>query len=327
MKLQESQYILPFDAAKNDLLAQIRFLRAVDLGLGPARVEGAIQLLERLALLGNDLTELDGVVYVKAQVMAIAARVESRRSVSEKTIRNWRRDCEALGVLTSDRRSQRWGGHDWNTFAIDVARIREIVAQRGAEIPAGSGRKRPESISAPRAVTISAPRPVTVTAPNIEVFKEETNNERQTPVVVVVPFENSPGEIPSSAAELDRLQAMTDADEQRLVAAVAAMGVGRAEEAIAKARKRGANASDVEKRLEAWNRLGARERLPGKLYNWIAFAGSFAASVAPLPAARAARARSDDDRRQSIVLAGRRAGASDAAINERLRAAQIEELV
>lgn len=174
-----SQYVLPFDQAKNDLLSQIRFLRGVDLGeflivertgrfadgLSPGRTEGVIQLLERLALLGNDLTERGGAVFVKAQIIAIAARVEARRTVADRTVRNWRVDAESLGILATDHRSHKWGRCEWNLFRIDVARIREIVAAAASPNEGGNGRKWAETVAAPRAEIIAAPRAETVAAP------------------------------------------------------------------------------------------------------------------------------------------------------------------
>jgi hypothetical protein len=168
---RESQYVLPFDAARNDLLAQIRFLRACDLQLSPGRLEGVVQFLERLALLGNDLSERAGMVVVKAQIIAIAARVESRRSVADRTVRNWRKDCEALGIVSTEVRSQKWGRNEWNHFTIYVDRIREIVAGRGVPNEAGSGRKWPETIAAPGPETIAAPGPEMVAALSNVVFQ------------------------------------------------------------------------------------------------------------------------------------------------------------
>lgn len=172
------QYILPFGAAADELLATIRLLRNCDLGMTPGRSEGVVQLLERLVLLGRDLREMDGVVKVRAQVMAIAAKVDGRATKSERTVRNWRTDAEALGFLLTDFRSQAYGGASWNIFAIDVAAIREVcragfvdvkepvssveetpasTQPTGRAETAGNGRKRAEIISAPRPEISAAP--------------------------------------------------------------------------------------------------------------------------------------------------------------------------
>jgi hypothetical protein len=176
-----NQYILPFDAAKHELLQLLRMLRRVDLGLSAGRSEGVVQLLERLALLGNDLTERDGCVMVKAQVIAIAARIDARSTVSDKTVRNWARDARELGVLRVDVRSHRYGRKEWNVYEIDARAIRDLIqakpktadtqsidtreVSQGPEIEAGNGRKWAETVTAPRPVMVTAPRPETVTAP------------------------------------------------------------------------------------------------------------------------------------------------------------------
>jgi hypothetical protein len=188
----QDQYILPFDAAKNELLQLLRMLRRVDLGLSAGRSEGVVQLLERLSLLGNDLTERDGCVTVKAQVIAIAARIDARSTVSDKTVRNWAMDARKLGVLRVDVRSHRYGRKEWNVYEIDAKKIREVIqlkpktadtqsidtrevsnqeSRRGLQakiappIEGGNGRKWAETVTAPRAETVTAPRPEMVTAP------------------------------------------------------------------------------------------------------------------------------------------------------------------
>jgi hypothetical protein len=274
MTLNNSQYVLPFDQAKNDLLAQIRFLRGCDLGLSPGRSEGVIQLLERLALLGNDLSERDGAVYVKAQIIAIAARVEARRTVADRTVRNWRVDAESLGILSTDHRSHKWGRCEWNLFRIDVARIREIVASKGVANPVanpvanegGNGRKWAETVAAPGAEMIAAPRAETVAAPNIEVFNEETNNNQQTPVVVV-------------SLDLKRESKESTDCETRVVDALEACGVGRPEEAFKRALARGLTVADCETRVADWHKLPESQRRPGTLFNWFAVRGSYEATL------------------------------------------------
>ena len=152
------QYILPFEAARNELLMQIKMLRRVDLGLSRGRAEGVIQILERLVLLGSDLTEDESnQVHVKAQGMAIAARIEGRKTVGERTVRNWRRDAEELQLLETDMHSQQYGGTGWNVYRIRVDSVRLWVG--------GSGRKRAEMIAAPRAETVAAPRAEKIAAP------------------------------------------------------------------------------------------------------------------------------------------------------------------
>ncbi len=232
----QNQYVLPFDAARNDLLAQIRLLRACDIQIGdaqtgaivslsPGRLEGVVQFLERLALLGNDLTERAGSVVVKAQIIAIAARVESRRSVADRTVRNWRKDCEALGIVKTEVRSQKWGRNEWNLFTVNVDRIREIVAGRGVvawEGEAGSGRKWPETVAAPRPETVAAPRPEMVAAPGPE-------------MVAALSTEKTKGSLPTTKQGERDFQ--TDPDEalDRLIDAYNACEVYGAAELLGRA--------------------------------------------------------------------------------------------
>lgn len=196
-----SQEIFPFELEKNDLLALFRMLRRCDLGLSPGRSEGVIQLLERLTLLGNDLREFSGRVRIKAQVIAIAAKVD-RNTVSDKTVRNWSRDAKELGILTVDVQSHKYGRKEWNIYEINVLAIRSLInssraahtghvcdtrsesqnvadtqptsvdtltatdTRSGVESEGGSGRKWPEMVTAPRPEIITAPRAETVTAPS-----------------------------------------------------------------------------------------------------------------------------------------------------------------
>ncbi|MCR9293297.1 MAG: hypothetical protein NXI32_11300 [bacterium] len=127
MTRNHNQYVLPFDAAKGELLAQVNLLRHAETELTPVRTDKVVELLERLILLGNDLTERDGLVRVRAQVIALAARIDRRSTVSDRSIRTWRAWAEQIGVIATDFRSQRLGRREWNVFIIDVARIRALV--------------------------------------------------------------------------------------------------------------------------------------------------------------------------------------------------------
>ncbi|MFO0939849.1 MAG: hypothetical protein U0930_03700 [Pirellulales bacterium] len=209
-----SHYILPFELEKNDLLGLFRMLRRSDLGLSPGRTEGVIQLLERLILLGNDLREFDGRVRVKAQVIAIAARVD-RNTVSDKTVRNWARDAKDLGILTVDVQSHKYGRKEWNIYEINVWAIRSLInssrsadtqpahtghacdtrsesnvadtqptsvdtsaatdTRSGVEFEGGNGRKWAEMVTAPRPEIITAPRAETVTAPSHCLITKDTH--------------------------------------------------------------------------------------------------------------------------------------------------------
>jgi hypothetical protein len=321
-----NQYVLPLDADRHELLAQVRLLRSIDLGLSPGRAEGVVELLERLALLGNDLREIGGVVNVRAQTIAIAARIDSRRTVADRTVRNWRSDAEALGLVQTEFRSHQYGRREWNRYAINVSRLRAIVRE------GGSGRKWAEMVAAPRAEMVAAPRAEMVAAPlNCEISEKQLPTEQtpaagQTPVVVVV------SQFPKVEEKADD---WTGDDEQRFVAAVAACGVGRAEESIARARANGSTPGDVRDRLDAWHALPPPSRRPGTLFNWLACRGSYAAWLAstraaagPSPeqlaaAAAARRARELERRRFEIVRQGRRLGVSESEIERRLVAAGV----
>ena len=165
MTRHDTNYILPFEAAKGELLSQICLLRSVETELRPARQDRVIELLERLVLLGNDLREINGKVYVRAMVIAIAARIERRFSVSDRSVRHWTQWAEQIGVIETDVRSQKYGRREWNQYVINVDRIRQLCRPENRHAEAGSGRKWPETVSALRPEVISAPRPEVVAAP------------------------------------------------------------------------------------------------------------------------------------------------------------------
>jgi len=238
---QSEQYIIPFDAMQHELLAQIAMLRSVDLGISPGRSEGVIQLLERLTLLGNDLRENNGIVNVRAQVIAIAARIQRRNSVSDRTVRNWRKDAEQLGLVHTELVSQKFGRREWNRYTIFVGEIRVLCA--GGKV-AGSGRKWPEMVAALGAEMVAAPGAEMVAAPSYGSSIVKTNDNRE-----------------------------------RLVVVVASCGLGKAEEAVDTALGRlGLSNDDIELRIAAWKSLPGDEQRPGTLFNWLAKRGSFEAT-------------------------------------------------
>ncbi len=154
----DQQYVLPFTARRDELLAQVRMLRFVDLGVSPGKAEGAVEIIERLVLIGqSDLVEVDGQVNSKAQVTALAAKISGRKTVDPRTVRNWRVTAEKLGLLETQMTSQQYGGRNWNTYTIRVDNIRQLAG-------GGNGRKRAEMVSALRPEMISAPRAETVSA-------------------------------------------------------------------------------------------------------------------------------------------------------------------
>jgi hypothetical protein len=258
-KHSPDQEIFPFEMEKNDLLALIRLLRQCDLGLSPGRSEGVIQLLERLTLLGNDLRELSGVVRVKAQVIAIAAKVD-RHTVSDKTVRNWARDAKELGILSVDVRSHKYGRKEWNLYEIDIRAIRSLInssrsadtqpahtghacdtrseshvadtqptavdtrraidTRSGVRFEGGNGRKWPETVTAPRPEMITAPRAVTVTAPSHCLTTKTTHT----------PLTRSADTQPTDTR---------DVSEREVVCAFLKLGVRKATTLVAEALQRG----------------------------------------------------------------------------------------
>ena len=93
--------------------------------LSAGRVRGVIEILQRLLLFGREIGA-DAAV-VAAQVSAIAARIQNRKSVGERTVRNWTRDAVALGLLHVDYRSAQYGGTSWNVYTILFGKIRDLT--------------------------------------------------------------------------------------------------------------------------------------------------------------------------------------------------------
>jgi hypothetical protein len=161
MKHASEQYLIDFTSRTNDRCAKVAGLRELQLGISPGRLNGVVELLQRLTVLSRYLPEdLNESYTVEAQVSAIASRIHARHSVSEKTVRNWTADAIQLGCLAVDYRSQKFGGRSWNMYSINFAKVLELLRV------AGSGRKWPETVTAPRAETISDPGAETVTDPN-----------------------------------------------------------------------------------------------------------------------------------------------------------------
>jgi hypothetical protein len=284
---QSEQYIIPFDAMQHELLAQIAMLRSVDLGISPGRSEGVIQLLERLTLLGNDLRENNGIVNVRAQVIAIAARIQRRNSVSDRTVRYWRKDAEELGLVHTELVSQKFGRREWNRYTIFVSEIRLVCA--GAKV-AGSGRKWPEMVAALGAEMVAAPRAEMVAAPRAEMVAAPSNSS---------------------------LKVKTNDNRERLVVVVASCGLGKAEEAVDTALGRLALSNcDIEARIAAWKQLPGDEQRPGTLFNWLAKHGSFEADQTARLKSNAAKPRPrvpDELRRQQAAEFDRQRAATQEA--------------
>lgn len=321
------QFVLPFDAAKNEFLSQVAMLRGVDLGLSAGRAEGVVQLLERLALRGNDLREVESDIRVcsldrtvKAVMVVIVhtlvgklANVDRRPSVCEKTVRNWRRDAERLGILQTEFNSRKFGRNKWNDFAINVSRIRELVL-------AGNGRKWPVTVTDPGSVTVTDPGAVTVTDLLLSNYTKKTNKQ-PTSSGQTGPVETKSVVVVSSEIHETQKDNWTDADGQRLSDVLASCLVGKAEEAIYRARfVLQLTVEQVEQRIDAWRSLPEAEQRPGTLYFWISSKGSFDADRArrapKVAGTTRPRPTAEDLAKQSAEFEQRRREARELALTE-----------
>lgn len=143
MASDASQLRLALDAGLSDRLKLVRMLEGANVGLSLGRKRGVVELLVRLLLLARDPDAAD--VVVEAQVSKVAAGFRDRPSVGERTVRNWRRDAQWLGLVSLD-----WpGGSRWNTWVVHFARVAELLELgRSGDRPAGAG---PEVVFDPAA--------------------------------------------------------------------------------------------------------------------------------------------------------------------------------
>lgn len=165
-KPDPDQQVLPFSAQVNERLAEIRSLEnhLSDLGWHPDRARGVIELLERIVLCSTDGETS------RARVSALAARIQSRHTVNETTIRRWRRDAESLGLLATDHPSQKYGGHRTNIWRINRVRLRELVGPGVGRAWTGHG---PGVMPAPRPGTVAGPGAGVAPAPYVSREKED----------------------------------------------------------------------------------------------------------------------------------------------------------
>lgn len=309
-----TQYVLPFDAAQNELIMQIAMLRDTDTGLSPGRLEGVVQLLERLTLLGNDLTERGGLVRVKAQVIAIAARVSRRATVADRTVRNWRADAEALGVLHVDITSHKFGRRNWNTYTIDVAAIRawvsglvtpkptpapSLAATYSPPVEAGNGRKWPETVAAPRAEMVAAPGAEMVAAP----LNGKTNSKTPPPLSPTPSADQ-----PSSEPHTDR-DPPCDAWEVVVSELILlGMSLDGARGAVSAAQQRGLTHTDVGQLTERYRELSGRDAhvTVGWLHRWLTGRSRPPARASPVPRPDRSHQRGDALSRSAITAEAKR---------------------
>ncbi len=142
-KFNSDQYVFDWTSRRDERCAMLNQLRSVPIAATRGRINGIIELLERLVLFARYLPDtLDHSFNVDAQVIFLAARIERRRYVSERTIRDWTKWAKELGLVTVQYTSREYGGHGWNVYTVHFARVMELLNQ------ATGGRKRPERAEA-----------------------------------------------------------------------------------------------------------------------------------------------------------------------------------
>ena len=165
------QQILDFSSERNLRLAKIASLRLVPFEeLTEGRIEGVIELLTRLTVLSDFIgDELRADYTCRVSIMTIAARLPRQRVVQERTVRNWIRDAKALGFVSCDVRSHKFGGSQWNLFTVHFGKLIDALLgskpspMSGAET-GGNGRKPfpplgAETISAPKGIQVNTNPP------------------------------------------------------------------------------------------------------------------------------------------------------------------------
>lgn len=331
------QFLFDFTSRANERCAKAFGLRSAPLPIDMTRgrVEGVIELLQRLTLLCRDLPEeLSTAFSVDCQVMAIAARIERRKTVSEKTVRNWTADAKALGLILVDYASQQYGGSRWNTYTVLFGRVVELCQ------PGGNGRKRPVTVTDPGAVTASAPN---------SVFTSESN-KHSPPLLrtagtrrgcIVVGDEAQRFRELAQARKSDQEVVVSDFLEVDLdfVQELASLGMSSdgARGAVAKAKSRGLTHAQIGELVELYRDQSARDArmTAGWLYRWLTgqSAPPKPSGAAPKPPQASCGGRGDglskqqvsrESLRAQIIRAARAAGASEDQIRQRCQQAGVE---
>jgi len=130
------QQSLDFSSALNERLALVRGLRNVPHDLSRGRVDGVVELLERLLVLSRSVGDGQRVEVV-AQVTGLAAKISSRRTVQERTVQRWTADAKELAYLTVEYTSHRRGGREWNRYVIHLGAIRAVVVPGSVGVTRG----------------------------------------------------------------------------------------------------------------------------------------------------------------------------------------------
>ena len=141
--LDPTQYVFDWSSRRDERIAMLSQLRLVPLAIvhTQGRLNGVIELLERLVIFARYLPDaLDQSFTVDAQVIFLAVRIDRRKYVSERTIRRWTDWAKQMGVLDVRYNSKELGGHRWNTYVVNFARVMELIKN-----PGGHGRTRADT--------------------------------------------------------------------------------------------------------------------------------------------------------------------------------------
>lgn len=140
MKPDPNQYALDFHSRTAEALAALRSLPRHLPQLPIDLAAGVADLLERIALCSRDNTTSH------ARASKLAAGLDNRRAVSERTVRRWRAAAEqtltsAGPLLEIDHRSHQHGGHRTNAWRINWPAVRAVLqGEAAATIPAAVDR-------------------------------------------------------------------------------------------------------------------------------------------------------------------------------------------
>lgn len=327
--MSSDQYLLDFTSRANDRCSKLLGLRVARLSvsLTRGRLEGVIELLQRLVLLSKCLPESLGDEFsVDAQVIAIAARIERRKTACEKTVRNWTADAKLLGLLSVEYASQQYGGSRWNSYTVHFDRVLNLISGRleppiEATKGAGNGRQRP--------VTVTDPGAVTVTDPSI-VFSNVSRNH--SPPLRTAPAQSSESTKPACSPD------WTDQRKAVVVSDLISFGMSKdgACGAVAAAIARELTHAQVYELVERYRtaHLADTHMTVGWLHRWLSGRSRPSENASDRAEGYAhAQTRGDALTRQQvafetlragIVRKGRAAGASEEAIAQRCREAGVE---
>lgn len=249
------QYVFDWTSRRDERIAMLAQLRLVPLAIvhTQGRLNGVIDLLERLVIFARYLPEaLDQAFTVDAQVIFLAVRIERRKYVSERTIRRWTDWAKQMGLLEVRYNSKELGGHRWNTYVVNFARVLELIRN-----PGGRGRTRADTgghdvrpQGRTRCPTLGAD---TVSDLTYSQDKEITNHSPAA----------APSEGPTPPDDCER--------EKVVVSALFGMGMSDAARAVRRARTRGLSFEDIDQLTERYRALQKTDSRVtiAWLYRWL----------------------------------------------------------